>query len=208
MVSVLSIGYLYWSYIFHNPDLKWNIVQQCTNLQLTIVPCFVGALHTGWLFRNQYKTMAFHDDDNDWVSRWMPLLFVCWHRTQEASRFSSLLHSSLLHTFLLHSTRVHSAHSPIAKHTAKEWYILQCTPIVHCGGVVHMWLSERSLGCLWQLCHAAFLKETKIRHFLPDETNKAPCEEKLVATLKDVASTGQDESSLFPTMWAILCSDP
>ena len=25
----------------------------------------------------------------------MPLLFVCWHRTQEASRFSSLLHCAL-----------------------------------------------------------------------------------------------------------------
>ena len=28
-------------------------------------------------------------------SQWMPLLFVCWHRTQEASRFSSLLHCAL-----------------------------------------------------------------------------------------------------------------
>ena len=27
MISVLSFGYLYWS--SHNPDLKWNIVQQC-----------------------------------------------------------------------------------------------------------------------------------------------------------------------------------
>ena len=33
MISVLSFGYLYWSsIIFHNPDLKWNIVQQCTIL--------------------------------------------------------------------------------------------------------------------------------------------------------------------------------
>ena len=188
-----------------------HLVGHLVYLQLTIVPCFVGALHTGWLFRNQYKTMAFHDDDNDWVSRWMPLLFVCWHRTQEASRFSSLLHSSLLHTFLLHSTRVHAAHYctlPYCKaHCKRVIYILHCTPWQWCGGVVHMWLSERSLGCLWQLCHAAFLKETKIRHFLPDEKNKAPWEEKLVATLKNVASTGQDESSLFQTMWAILCSD-
>ena len=30
MISVLSFGYLYWSSIFHNPDLKWNIVKQCT----------------------------------------------------------------------------------------------------------------------------------------------------------------------------------
>ena len=30
MISVLSFGYLYWSSIFHNPDLKWNIEQQCT----------------------------------------------------------------------------------------------------------------------------------------------------------------------------------
>ena len=30
MISVLSFGYVYWSSIFHNPDLKWNIVQQCT----------------------------------------------------------------------------------------------------------------------------------------------------------------------------------
>ena len=29
MISVLSFGYLYWSSIFHNPDLKWNIVKQC-----------------------------------------------------------------------------------------------------------------------------------------------------------------------------------
>ena len=127
--------------------------------------------------------------------------------------YSTLLFSTLSYCTQHKSTLRTIAHSPIAKHTAKEWYILHCTPwqwcrIVHCGGVVHMWLSERSLGCLWQLCYAAFLKETKIRHFLPDEKNKAPCEEKLVATLKDVASTGQDESSLFPTMWAILCSDP
>ena len=94
----------------HVSHLVSHLVGHLVYLQLTIVPCFVGALHTGWLFRNQYKTMAFHDDDNDWVSRWMPLLFVCWHRTQEASRFSSLLHSSLLHTFLLHSTQVHAAH--------------------------------------------------------------------------------------------------
>ena len=35
MISVLSFGYLYWSSIFHNPDLKWNIVQQCTTLKLS-----------------------------------------------------------------------------------------------------------------------------------------------------------------------------
>ena len=29
-----------------------------------------------------------------------------------------------------------------------------------------VWLSERAPGCLWQLRHAAFLKETKISHFL------------------------------------------
>ena len=31
MISVLSFGYLYRSSICHNPDLKWNIVHQCTN---------------------------------------------------------------------------------------------------------------------------------------------------------------------------------
>jgi len=40
------------------------------------------------------------------------------------------------------------------------WHCIAC-------GRAHMWLSERALGCLWHLCHtAAFLKETKIRHFL------------------------------------------
>ena len=48
MISVLSFGYLYWSsiyiYIFHNPDLKWNIVQQCTKRYLTATTGRPGCL--------------------------------------------------------------------------------------------------------------------------------------------------------------------
>ena len=43
-----------------------------------------------------------------------------------------------------------------------------------------VWLSERAPGCLWQLCHAAFLKETKISHFLLGK-NKAPLKKKIDA---------------------------
>ena len=48
MISVLSFGYLYWSSIFHNPDLKWNIVQQCTSETMVLIISWLG-FHGSWV---------------------------------------------------------------------------------------------------------------------------------------------------------------
>ena len=76
MISVLSFGYLYWSFIFHNPDLKWNIVKQCiyyvcdrqTHARDAFVQCYLSMVGN-FLFGQTCKYC------------WFNGVFFCWNWT-------------------------------------------------------------------------------------------------------------------------------